>query len=138
MRGDERTEPRPDAGAYEAAGPEAAIEAATDASPATSGCAADAVVLPLYELNYTVSWNATTPGPICVTYMGAVQGWQTTGTINRTVTVTGRSVQTYTLTSDNTNGSPSYGGMLPGLDGYIYWNFSASNGPAAPGAMWLF
>ena len=87
----------PEASTQEAGMAEAATEAAPDTSTTAPGCAADATILPIYALNVDV--DLVTLGPMCVTFKGNIDGWFTGGYINRDVTVTGSTTQSYVLNS---------------------------------------
>jgi hypothetical protein len=68
------------------------------------------------------SGNFNVLGAVCVTYMGAVTGWNASNVQGRTVTVVGSTTQMPAISGDSIGNQP---GLSPGADGYIYWNFSA-------------
>jgi hypothetical protein len=63
-----------------------------------------------------------TIGRVCVQFKGTVTGgWNASSTEGRSVTVTGATTRTITNIPEGVN-EPA---ILPGADGYIYWNYTA-------------
>jgi hypothetical protein len=68
------------------------------------------------------SGNFGTTGAVCVTYKGSVTGWNASNIDGRTVTAVGSTTQTPTPSGGTLPNQP---GLMPGTDGYIYWNYTA-------------
>jgi hypothetical protein len=88
------------------------------APPPPMGCAPGATVIPLTVLGSAVVFGTT--GAVCVTYMGSVTGWNASNVEGRSVTVMGSTTQTLAMIPGE-----NQPGLMPGADGYIYWNFTS-------------
>jgi hypothetical protein len=98
---------------------DSAAPPAGDAGSA-SGCVAGAAVVTMAKLNTVVKLG--TIGRVCVQFKGTVSGgWNASSVEGRSVTVTGSTTRTITNIPEGTN-QPA---LLPGSDGYIYWNYTA-------------
>jgi cytoskeletal protein RodZ len=94
------------------------VPANNDAPPPT-GCASGATVIAMTALGNV---NFDTAGAVCITYMGNVDGWNASNVQGRSVTVVGSTTQSPAITGDNLPNQP---GIMPGADGYVYWNYTA-------------
>jgi hypothetical protein len=90
----------------------------SDAPPPT-GCASGATVIAMTALGNV---NFGTAGAVCITFMGNVNGWNASNVQGRTVTVVGSTTQSPAISGDNLGNQP---GIMPGADGYVYWNYTA-------------
>jgi hypothetical protein len=106
----------------EASGP-ADASAPVDSGPAApppTGCASGATVLALPMDGSSVTFNTT--GPACITYRASVNGWNASNVQGRTVTAMGSTTQMPVIDGDSLGDQPA---LVPGADGYVYWNFTA-------------
>jgi hypothetical protein len=102
----------------------AAVDISVDAppnddAPPPTGCASGATAIAITALGNV---NFGTAGAVCITYMGSVDGWNASNVQGRSVTVVGSTTQSPAITGDNLPNQP---GIVPGADGYVYWNYTA-------------
>jgi hypothetical protein len=91
-----------------------------ETGPPPTGCATGATVIKLTMTGSTSNFGTT--GAVCVTYMGSVNGWNASNVQGRSVSAVGSTTQTPAITGDSIGNQP---GLMPGTDGYIYWNYTA-------------
>ncbi len=109
---------------------DAPVDSAESGQP-PAGCTAGAVMVAITKT--VSSGNFGTAGPVCVTYMGSVMGWNASSVQGRSVTVVGNTTEMPAVSGDIVTNQP---GLMPGADGYIYWNWTA--GTASYSAMSIF
>jgi hypothetical protein len=64
-----------------------------------------------------------------------VSGWNASNVEGRTVTATGSTTQTPAITGDSLGNQP---GLMPGADGFIYWNYTGGAGAVTFASMSIF
>jgi hypothetical protein len=87
--------------------------------PPPTKCAVGATIVAMATTGPAVLFNTT--GAVCITYRGSVNGWNASNVNGRSVTVVGSTTQMPLVVDDSIANQP---GLLPGTDGYIYWNFT--------------
>jgi hypothetical protein len=112
--------------------PEAGIPVEAGSPPPPTGCADGATIIAVPTVNplsgVSGSGSFGTTGAVCVTYAATnigIGGWNVTSAQGRTVIVTGSTTQTPVIPSSGATSEQP--GLLPGADGYIYWNYSAGD-----------
>jgi hypothetical protein len=104
-----------------------------------AGCAPGAAVITMTATGN--SGNFGTTGPVCITFQSSanpadgVSGWNASNIQGRTVTATGSTTQSPAVTGNSLGNQP---GLLPGPDGFIYWNYTGGTGAVAFASMSLF